>query len=275
MKKSASTAMPTVYDRVQIILASARNHAARSVKPAQVVANWLIGREIVEEQQHGAKRAGYGEQIVSRLAGDLRNDGVAGYGEVTLRLCRQFYLHFPGLAVPQMCYALRNKSAGPAGRTGMGDALRKQSPLPAPGKSISPVPHLIETARATDWQPGQLHPALSWTHYRALLRISQPQARAFYEIESIKQNWNTRELERQLASLLYERLAKSRDKKSLLALATKGQQIQTPADGFKDPVVIEFLGLPESHRLVESKLEEALISNLQAFLLDPVLRQKG
>lgn len=268
MKKSPSAANPTVYDRVQIILASARNHAARSVNTAQVVANWLIGREIVEEQQHGAKRAGYGEQIVSRLAQDLRDDGVAGYGEVTLRLCRQFYLSFPQLSVPQISYALRNKSAGPARHAKISYALRNQSPLSAPGKSVSHVPQIIEAASAMEWQPGRLHPGLSWTHYRTLLRISKPEARAFYEIESINQNWKARELERQLDSLLYERLAKSRDKKGLMALATKGHQIQKSADVFKDPVVIEFLGLPESHRLVESKLEEALISNLQAFLLE-------
>jgi len=100
------------------------------------------------------------------------------------------------------------------------------------------------------------------------MRVSSQHARAFYEIEAIQQNWNARETERQIQSLLFERLAKSRDKKGVMALATKGQVVQTPADVFKDPVVIEFLGLPESHRLVETKLEEALISNLQEFLLE-------
>ena len=72
----------------------------------------------------------------------------------------------------------------------------------------------------------------------------------------------------QINSLLYERLALSKDKKGLLRLANKGQEVTSPADVFKDPVVIEFLGLPESPRLIESKLEEALITNLQAFLLE-------
>ena len=77
-----------------------------------------------------------------------------------------------------------------------------------------------------------------------------------------------RQLERQINSLLFERLAKSRDKKGLMKLATKGQEILHPADIFKDPVVIEFLGLPESPKLVESDLETALLDNLQAFLLE-------
>jgi predicted nuclease of restriction endonuclease-like (RecB) superfamily len=100
------------------------------------------------------------------------------------------------------------------------------------------------------------------------MRVDRPEARAFYEIETLKNNWSGRELERQINSLLFERLAKSTDKQGLLQLATQGQIIQKPGDIFKDPVVIEFLGLPESPRLVESDLETALIENLQTFLLE-------
>lgn len=92
--------------------------------------------------------------------------------------------------------------------------------------------------------------------------------RAFYEIEALKNHWSARELERQINSLLYERLALSKDKKGLMKLATKGHEIQNPVDIFKDPVIMEFLGLPESPRLVETRLEKRLIDNLQAFLLE-------
>ena len=98
--------------------------------------------------------------------------------------------------------------------------------------------------------------------------MNKPQARAFYEIEALKNNWSARELERQINSLLFERLALSKDKKGLMKLATKGHDVQQPADIFKDPIVIEFLGLPETPRLVETDLEQALINNLQAFLLE-------
>ena len=101
-----------------------------------------------------------------------------------------------------------------------------------------------------------------------MLRVEKDEIRAFYEIETVRNNWKTRELERQINSLLYERLALSKDKKGLMRLATKGQEIQKPADVFKDPVVMEFLGLPESPKLVESDLEQALINNLQTFLLE-------
>jgi predicted nuclease of restriction endonuclease-like (RecB) superfamily len=118
------------------------------------------------------------------------------------------------------------------------------------------------------WKPGLLHPNLSWSLYRHLIRVELPQARAFYEIEAIKNNWAALELERQINSLLYERLALSKDKKGLMKLATKGHEVQHPVDVFKDPVVMEFLDLPAMPKLVESDLEQALINNLQAFLLE-------
>lgn len=109
---------------------------------------------------------------------------------------------------------------------------------------------------------------LSWTHYRILARKPTPESRSFYEVECIKANWSTRELERQIASLLYERLALSRDKAGLLQLAEQGNEIFQPSDLIKDPVVLEFTGLPQSSRLLESDLEQALMDRLQDFLME-------
>lgn len=109
---------------------------------------------------------------------------------------------------------------------------------------------------------------LSWTHYVQLIRIERPEVRSFYELEASKNAWSYRELQRQIGSLLFDRLAKSRDKDGLLELAYKGQEINKPDDAMKDPLVLEFLGITEPHQLEESKLEEALINNLQKFLLE-------
>ncbi|MGB7533167.1 MAG: PDDEXK nuclease domain-containing protein [Halobacteriota archaeon] len=109
---------------------------------------------------------------------------------------------------------------------------------------------------------------LSWTHYRLLFRIENGEARNFYMLESVKNNWSTRELERQINSLLYERLALSKDSEKVLELSTKGQVIQEPADIIKDPYVLEFLDLKESRNFLEKDLEHALIDELQAFLLE-------
>lgn len=109
---------------------------------------------------------------------------------------------------------------------------------------------------------------LSWTHYRLLLRVDNPDARAFYEAEAVNARWSTRELERQMNSLLFERLALSRDKEGVLALARKGHELHEPSDLVKDPFVLEFTGLRQDERFRESDLEQALIAKLQQFLLE-------
>lgn len=199
-----------------------------------------------------------------------------------LETFRQFYLSYPALIkIPhapraelgsQKSHALSDllglPSEAASTRGAKSDALRRKSSVGDIPNEVLALPPISHAVRAESWQPGRLHPNLSWTHYRTLLRVDRDDARAFYEIEAIKNNWSARELERQINSLLYERLAKSRDKAGLMRLATKGHEVQRPEDVFKDPVVIEFLGLPESHRLVESNLEEALITNLQLFLLE-------
>jgi len=113
-----------------------------------------------------------------------------------------------------------------------------------------------------------LRQELSWTHYRLLLRVEKPEARAFYEQEAINAGWSTRELDRQINSLLFERLALSRDKDKVMELTRKGQEIQEPADLVKDPYVLEFVGLQQAEHYGEADLERALTDNLQAFLLE-------
>jgi predicted nuclease of restriction endonuclease-like (RecB) superfamily len=100
------------------------------------------------------------------------------------------------------------------------------------------------------------------------MQVRNKEARMFYEQEAISNNWSVRELDRQIGSLLYERLLKSKDKAGLISLAQKGQEIEKPEDAIKDPIILEFLNIPEVHQMVESKLEEALINNLQHFLLE-------
>lgn len=111
-------------------------------------------------------------------------------------------------------------------------------------------------------------PKVSWSKYCLLMQVKNREARAFYEQEALNNKWSVRELDRQIGSLLYERLAKSKDKQGLMNLSIKGQEIEKPEDAIKDPIILEFLNIPEAHQMVESKLEEALITNLQHFLLE-------
>lgn len=109
---------------------------------------------------------------------------------------------------------------------------------------------------------------LSWTHYRMLLKVQKPEARAFYEVEAVSARWSTRKLERQINSLLFERIALSRDKTGVKALAEKGHEIYSAADLVKDPYVLEFTGIRQNARYLETDLENALIDKLQQFLLE-------
>lgn len=246
---------PSLYSRIRTILESARTRISRTINTTQVIANWLIGREIVEEEQQGKRRATYGKKEIEALSTKLQAKFGVGYSVQNLSYMRQFYQTYPDLlAASPILHAPRGKSLITAARfqDEISRAMRGES-AKVSGKTVN---------------PGELNPDLSWTHYRTLLRVVKHEARAFYEIETIKNNWSARELERQINSLLYERIALSKDKKGLMDLATKGQEVHKPADAIKDPLVMEFLGIPSAHQLVETQLEQALISNLQSFLLE-------
>ena len=110
--------------------------------------------------------------------------------------------------------------------------------------------------------------ALSWSHYLILMRVENPDARSFYEIECTQQQWSKRQLSRQVGSCLYERLALSRNKDEVMRLAKEGQSIGKPSDIIKNPITLEFLGLKPDAVYSESKLENAIINKMQQFLLE-------
>lgn len=223
LSSSELIAIDALYKKVSAHIDNARQTVQRSIDTEMVSAYWLTGRDIVEEEQKGEKKAKYGQYLIVELSKRLTASYKKGFGITTLKDARQFYLTY-------------------SNRLPIGHALRGQSE--------------------------HFNPNLGWIHYRALMRVTREEARSFYEIEAAKNNWAGRELERQIHSLLFDRLLKSKDKTGLLKLATHGQEINSPVDAIKEPVVLEFLDLPESHQLVESKLEQALIDNLQSFLLE-------
>lgn len=112
---------------------------------------------------------------------------------------------------------------------------------------------------------------LTWTHYCELLSISDADKRSFYEKEAINSGWSVREMKRQMATSLYERLLLSdgkTNKETVLALAQHGIEMSSPTDIIKDPYVFEFLGIPENKPVMESELEKALVQQIEKFLLE-------
>ncbi|KHO02175.1 hypothetical protein JS61_07960 (plasmid) [Rickettsia felis] len=216
--------MEVLYKKTISHIDYAHKSVRKVIDSEMVKAYFNIGKDIVEEEQQGQKRAEYGSFLLTALSARLTEKYGRGFGISTLRDMRQFYLVY------------------------------------------SDIKQIHHTVRGESAEVFSLK--LGWTHYRVLMRVKRQEVRQFYEIEAIKNNWSGRELERQVNSLLFDRLLKSQDKEGLLELSCKGQEIQKFEDTIKEPLVLEFLGLPEAHQLVESKLEEALINNLQHFLLE-------
>ena len=237
-----------LYRRVAEIIESARRHVARSVNTAMVHAYWHVGKELVEVEQQGKARADYGDRLIAKLAKRLSQRFGRGMGAATLRRIRRFYLTYPGgTAIPRDVSGLANRS----------------TPL------IDLTPQKRSTPLIESHPDRVLFPAaLGWSHYLVLIRIQDDRARAFYEIEAARESWSVRELQRQVASLLFERLAKSRDKDGILALAKQGQSVAAPKDVVKDPFVLEFLELEERSEWLERDLEQAIIDRLESFLLE-------
>src|SRR5262249_26875754 len=157
-----------------------RTNVARSVNTTQVIANWLIGREIVEEEQRGKARADYGKAILKGLSEDLQAEFGRGFSIDNLEFFRNFFLGYPRLLGEEKSDAVRRKLSGPSSGAKQRTLLVQGEASPANTFAI------LGTAGQESWQPGQLHPGLSWTHYRTLLRVEKPEGRDFYEIEAIQ-----------------------------------------------------------------------------------------
>lgn len=241
-----------LFDRVAGILDEARSAAVRSVNSAMVLAYWHIGREMVETLQGGDPRADYGKRLVGDLSIRLAKRYGAGFSTTNLWYFRQFYLTYSDRK-PEILHKARGESARP-------EKLHK-----ARGESA-----LTRLGRAVEGrQPIRgFSSRLSWSHYRTLLGVEHPSERSFYELEAEEGGWSVPHLERQIHTLLFARLLKSRNREGVLALARAGQKIEKPIDALKDPYILDFLDLPDGGRLRETDLEAAIIDKLQAFLLE-------
>ena len=234
--------VPRLFDRVAAILEEARASVVRTVNTSMVIAYWHIGREIVQEEQGGKRRAGYGDTLLEDLSRRLKERYGKGYSVTNLKYFRTFHQVYFNRFLPIRHTSCDELAVSRKGHKSC-DELGQEGPV-------------------------GFAPQLSWSHYRLLMRVDNQHARAFYEIQAIHERWKVEDLERQINSLMFERLLKSRNKKGVMALARKGYQPQKPIDILKDPFVLEFMDLPEGHELVESKVEQALVGHMRQFLLE-------
>jgi predicted nuclease of restriction endonuclease-like (RecB) superfamily len=259
-KKSLPTAkakpdsLKGLLTEVRQLIQSARRGVATVVDTFQVMTNFEIGRRIVEHEQKGAKRAAYGDLMLSGLAEALTAEFGRGFSMTNLKLMRQFFLSFQNRIgqKPSDQFRLTEKSQKASDQLAIPQTLSGEL---APDE-ICQTPS------------GKSPFTISWSHYVLLLTIKDPDERSFYEIEATNAGWSVPELKRQKASCLYERLALSRDKAGIRKLAKEGQVIVRPEDLLKEPLVLEFLGLEEKSGYSESDLEQAIIDRLEHFLLE-------
>jgi predicted nuclease of restriction endonuclease-like (RecB) superfamily len=239
-----------------------QSRAVRSVDLALVVRNWLFGWYIVEFEQDGTDRAQYGQAALKRLSTALRETIGRGFSVDNLELMRRFFMTYRNtLPIDSKSETLLRMSSTEISETVSRNSMASPRPtmiLPASPALI--VPELIEKLFTSF--------TLGWSHYVTLLSIDSPEERRFYEIEATANNWSVRELERQIASSLYERLALSRNKEEIRRLSQEGLVIAKPADLIKSPLILEFLGLEEKPAYSENDLESAIIDKLEHFLLE-------
>ncbi|MDT8389175.1 MAG: PDDEXK nuclease domain-containing protein [Lentisphaeria bacterium] len=254
-----SAGQSDLFARVVNILEQARGNVVRTVNSQMVIAYWLIGREIVEEIQAGSDRAGYGKRLLADLSEALSERFGKGFSVPNLKLFRQFYQSFHQRSATLVSGDLRIRQTG---------VFELDTQCVANLQRTHPQPDMENSTHCVRNSSRPLHSSLGWSHYRVLMRIKRIDIRDFYEMEAIEGRWSVRELERQINSLLYERLLKARDPDGVRRDTLAGSADIKPIDVIKDPYVLEFLDLPESHKLVESKIEQALIGRLQEFLLE-------
>ncbi len=252
-----------LYSKIAELLQMARQSVVRAVNQTMVYTYYEIGRMIVEDEQQGKERAGYGKQVLKELSVKLTAEFGRGFSVENLDRMRFFYKTYSfSISSNSLTNSQSdtNKSIPQKSSAQLQESENESNTIP---ETVSRIPAVNPNSQSVIRKFN-----LSWSHYIKLMRIENPDERNFYEIESGANNWTLKQLQRQFDSGLYERLALSRDKEGIKKLSEKGQLIEKPLDFLKDPYVLEFLNLPEQQQYSESDLETAIIDKLEHFLLE-------
>lgn len=243
-----------LIQNISALLENARKKVAVAVNQAMVLTYFEIGRMIVEDEQKGENRAEYGKGLLMDLSFHLTEKFGKGFSYSNLKQIRQFFLTYSIGQTPSVLFENIEKKSTTIRQTLSGQLQNTDN----------------EKFKTSDTTSRKSFPELnlSWSHYLKLMRIKDLNERKFYEIESFKNNWSLRELQRQYDSALYSRLILSKNKEEILQLSQEGQIFEKPKDIIKDPYILEFLGLPEKSNYSENDLESGLIDKLEHFLLE-------
>ena len=249
---------------LKTIVGSAREYSYRAANTMQVVSNWLIGWRIVEQEQHGKHRAEYGKQIIKQASQALTAEFGKGYSVASLKSYRKFYIEFNDLQIQR---------AMPA--EFQGTILQLEKKLLFTRESAAEKGQTMPAIfmKTDETAIGQTMPAqLSWSHFERLMRVSDKEARMWYMQEAASQQWDYRTLKRNIETQYYYRLMQTPEahrKEVSQEMIQKTADYQQEKSAFvKNPMLVEFLGLNQDAAFTEDKLEEAIISHLQTFLIE-------
>ena len=239
--------------------------AAHAVNLALTSRNWLMGCYIVEFEQNGEDRAAYGEQLLKKLEQRLKTKGL---NERRFREFRRLYLVYPQLKEPITQYIASQIQIRHTLSAEFIEPIRRL-PSAESAMNIRRIPS-AELGTAKEWiiPADRLFNKLTYSNLMLISAIDNPVKRAFYEMETIRGCWSYKELERQIASLYYERSGLSKNKEALSALVQQQATLLQPKDVINTPVTLEFLGLNERALVTENDLEQSILDNLQHFLLE-------
>ena len=257
--KISNTQQTNQYDslieQIGSLLQQGRRQAAYAVNNILVQTYWKIGKYIIEYEQGGSEKSEYGSKLLDRLSKDLTMMYGKGFSRSNLFNIRMFYVKFSKIQTV----------SGQFGET-VFHQFDKQFTIPEISRNVSHQSGKIQTV-SEQLYATQSH-KMCWSHYVEILKADNDLEISFYTKQCEKENWSVRELKRQMNSMLFHRLALSKDKAGVLAIAEKGAEIQKPEDIIKTPFVFDFLGIPQQERYLEGELEEKLIQNLEMFLLE-------
>jgi len=246
-----------------------QENAQKAVNANLTIRNWLTGCYIVEFEQNGEDRAKYGARLLEEMAKSIKIKGIKGLGLRTLRNCRIFYITYPQIR-QSLTAELQFIDYSNITSIAFKDFQIRQTLTAELQKSYKiPIRGSVTTESYEEYpiEPELLLSRLSFTHFVELLRKDDPLERLFYEVETIKNNWSVRELERAIDTALFIRTGLSKNKDAVIAKIKNLKPIQ-PAEVIRDPYFLEFLGLKEESEYSETQLEELILNHLQQFLIE-------
>jgi predicted nuclease of restriction endonuclease-like (RecB) superfamily len=254
--KVSNTKYKFLLKEISTLVQQGRNNIVRHINTELLFTYWHVGRLIVEQELRDNIDEQSSRQLILELSKELSMKVGKGFSRSNLFSMRRFYQMY------QSVQTVSGQISIKSGQTASNQIKKsKTGKIPRKSKSVQTVSGQTKIGLTISDQ-------LNWSHYCELLKCSNEMEISFYQQTAIHEGWSVRELRRQIDTALFERIALSKNAKSVMKLAGKGAIVQKDTDLIRDPYILEFLNIPEHHSYSEKQLEQKIIDNLQKFILE-------